>query len=142
ETVSEIVMGWHHGSRRATRTKRARELLTELMPLILKRLSETANADAAFLKFNEFLTNLPAGVQLFSLFNVNPHLLDLIADIMGSAPTLADHLSRTPHMLDAVLHADFYSNLPPMEFLEEQLDEMMRAYDDFEGRLDALRRFR
>lgn len=52
ETVSEIVMGWHHGSRKATRTKRARELLTEMMPLLLKRLSETANADMAFLKFN------------------------------------------------------------------------------------------
>jgi [glutamine synthetase] adenylyltransferase / [glutamine synthetase]-adenylyl-L-tyrosine phosphorylase len=142
ETISEIVMGWHHGSRRATRTKRARELLTELMPLILKRLSETANPDSAFLKFNEFLSKLPAGVQLFSLFNVNPHLLDLIADIMGSAPTLADHLSRAPHMLDAVLHADFYGPLPSREFLEEQLGEMLLAYDDYEGRLDALRRFR
>src|SRR5690606_15794 len=95
ETVSEIVMGWHHGSRRATRTKRARELLTELMPVLLKRLSETANPDVAFLKFNGFLTNLPAGVQIFSLCNVYPHLLGLVADILGSAPLLAEHLSKS-----------------------------------------------
>jgi glutamate-ammonia-ligase adenylyltransferase len=142
ETVSEIVMGWHHGSKRATRTKRARELLTELMPVLLKRLGETANPDAAFLKFNDFLTNLPAGVQLFSLFNINPHLLGLIADIMGSAPTLADHLSRSPHLLDAVLHADFYGALPSHMNLEVQLSSVLESFDNFEDCMDALRRFR
>ncbi len=142
ETVSEIVMGWHHGSRRATRTKRARELLTELMPVLLKRLSETANPDSAFLKFNEFLTHLPSGVQLFSLFNLNSHLLGLIADIMGSAPTLADHLSRTPHLLDAVLDADFYGPLPTRTYLQEQIEDVLASFDDFENQMDALRRFR
>ncbi|NBO17869.1 MAG: hypothetical protein EBV03_01325 [Proteobacteria bacterium] len=78
ETISEIVMGWHHGSRRATRTKRARELLTELMPVLLKRLGETINPDAAFLHFDDFLKGLPSGVQLFSLFHMNPQLLGLI----------------------------------------------------------------
>lgn len=142
ERVSEIVMGWHHGSRRATRTKRARELLTELMPVLLKRLSETANPDTAFLKFNDFLCNLPAGVQLFSLFNINPHLLGLIADIMGSAPTLADHLSRAPHMLDAVLDPDFYGPLPTREQMDEQLSGLLVSFDNFEDHMDALRRFR
>jgi [glutamine synthetase] adenylyltransferase / [glutamine synthetase]-adenylyl-L-tyrosine phosphorylase len=142
EIVSEIVMGWHHGSKRATRTKRARELLTELMPLLLKRLSETANADAAFLKFNEFLTNLPAGVQLFSLFSNNPELLGLIADIMGSAPTLAERLSKSPDLLDAVLYADFYGPLPSSGTLAQQLAQTLSVAQDFEERMDALRRFR
>jgi len=142
ETVSEIVMGWHHGSTRATRTKRARELLTELMPLLLKRLSETAHADAAFLKFNEFLANLPAGIQLFSLFNANPHLLGLIADIMGSAPTLADTLSKSPELLDAVLYEDFYGALPSLQYLSQQLEEALESIHNFEEILEGLRHFR
>src|SRR5581483_7183240 len=32
ESVSEIIQSWHRGARRATRTKRARELITELTP--------------------------------------------------------------------------------------------------------------
>ncbi|MDE3061231.1 MAG: glutamine-synthetase adenylyltransferase, partial [Pseudomonadota bacterium] len=107
ERISGIVMGWHHGAARATRTKRARELITELMPALLNAFAATANPDAAFIKFDEFLRRLPAGVQLFSLFSVNPHLLSLIADIMGSAPTLADDLSKSPELLDAVLAPDF-----------------------------------
>jgi glutamate-ammonia-ligase adenylyltransferase len=142
ETVSEIIMGWHHGSTRATRTKRARELLTELMPLLLKRLGETANPDAAFLKFDDFLSNLPAGVQLFSLFQINPHLLGLIADIMGSAPTLAGHLSKTPELLEAVLYEDFYASLPSARYLRQQYQEALAPFHDFEARMEALRRFR
>jgi [glutamine synthetase] adenylyltransferase / [glutamine synthetase]-adenylyl-L-tyrosine phosphorylase len=112
------------------------------MPTLLKRLSETANPDAAFLKFNEFLVHLPAGVQLFSLFNVNPHLLGLIADIMGSAPTLAEHLSRSPALLDAVISADFYGPLPSRSELAGQLAEALKLDLDFEQRMDGLRRFR
>jgi len=66
--VSATVRGWHHGRIRATRSTRARELLTELMPGLLGALSQTVNPDAAFRHFDEFLTNLPAGVQLFSMF--------------------------------------------------------------------------
>jgi len=145
ETISEIVMGWHHGSRRSTRTKRARELLTELMPVLLGSLAKTANPDAAFLKFNEFLINLPAGVQLFSLFNAHPHLLHLIADIMGSAPTLADTLSKTPELLDAVLYADFYAPLPSPAELAEQLDAQLQDVQEgnyFEECMNRLRYFR
>lgn len=142
ETVSEIIMGWHHGSCRATRTKRARELLTELMPTILKRLAETANPDVAFLRFNEFLRHLPAGVQLFSLFNQNPQLLGLIADIMGSAPTLADRLSKSPGLLDAVLYSDFYETLPDAAQLQKQWRELGTDAWDVEEKLNGLRRFR
>lgn len=142
ETVSEIVMGWHHGSRRATRTKRARELLTELMPVLLKRLSETVNPDAAFVHFDDFLKGLPAGVQLFSLFSMNPQLLGLISDIMGSAPALADHLSKYPALLDAVLYADFYESLPAVSVLKKQLREQMEDVTDTEEGLDMLRRWR
>ncbi len=142
EVVSEIIMGWHHGSCRATRTKKARELLTEMMPAILKRLSETVSPDSAFLKFNEFLKKLPASTQIFSLFQMNPGLLGLIADIMGSAPTLATTLSTMPELLDAVLYEDFYQKLPSPVYLEEQLYEQMRHIEYFEDQMDKLRQFR
>ncbi len=144
ETISEIVMGWHHGKSRATRTKRARELLTELMPLLLKRLSETAHPDEAFHKFDDFLTQLPAGVQLFSLFHINPHLLGLIADIMGSAPTLALTLSKSPELLDAVLYEDFYGALPSASNFRSSWKEYSGGANthDFEEIMEGLRRFR
>ena len=48
-------------------------------------LQDQPDRDAAFRLFDEFLTGLPSGVQLFSLLRANPEPL-LLADLMGAAP--------------------------------------------------------
>ena len=57
--------------------------LTKLMPAILKALAGAADPDVAFTQFDRFLSNLPSGVQLFSLFLARPQFLDLLAKIVG-----------------------------------------------------------
>jgi len=141
EAVSTVVRGWHHGRYRATRSVRARELLTELMPALLSALAKTANPEAAFLKFDEFLAGLPAGVQLFSMFVANPSLLDLVAEIMGSAPRLALHMSRNPGLLDAVLTPGFFEAPPPAADLAVDLGTALAQTGVFEDVLDATRRW-
>src|SRR5262249_40087114 len=101
--ISAAIRAWHHGRYRATRSTRARELLTELMPRLLESLARTSSPDSPFARFDAFLANLPTGVPLFAMINANPGLLDLIALILGGAPRLAEQLSRTPQLLDAVL---------------------------------------
>lgn len=110
--VSATIRGWHFGRYAATRSARARELLTELMPKLLTALAAMGDADQAFLAFDKFLGGLPAGVQLFSLLKANPKLLDLLATILGSAPRLAEQLSRRPKVLDAVLDPGFFGAMP------------------------------
>src|SRR5690606_35036119 len=103
ERVASLVRGWHHGRYRATRCERARQILTELMPLLLETLSRSASPDTAFLRFDQFLSRLPAGVQLFSMFQANPRLLEAVAQVMGGAPFLAEQLSRRPGLLESLL---------------------------------------
>ncbi len=141
EIVDTAVRGWHHGHCRATRSARARELLTELMPVLLKALANTPFPDAAFLKFDEFLTNLPAGVQLFSMFYSNPHLLDLLAEIIGLAPRLAEHLSRRPSILESVLSADFFDPPPSPDALDVELDRHLVQAGNMEDVLNISRRW-
>jgi len=85
QAVSAMVRGWHHGRYRAMRSQRARELLTELVPTLLKAFGASANPDFAIIRFDRFLARLPAGVQLFSLFTNNPPLVGLLAEIMAAA---------------------------------------------------------
>ena len=105
-SVAAMVRSWHHGRPRATRSARARELLTELMPALLAAFARQTNPDAALVRFGTMLERLPAGVQVLSLFWRNPALLDRMAGILGAAPTLADHLARHPAALDGLLAAD------------------------------------
>ncbi len=137
--VAGAIRGWHHGRIRAMRSARARELLTKLTPQILKALAATADPDAAFVQFDRFLSNLPSGVQLFSLFLARPEFLNLLAKIVGTAPRLATHLAHNPATLDALLDADFLGRLPDRAQLDAHLQrELQGGYED---RLDGARRF-
>ena len=77
----------------------------------MRRIAGAASPDAALASLDAFLARLPAGVQLFSLMEANPPLLDLLVDICGSAPELARYLGANAGVLDAVISRDFYRPL-------------------------------
>jgi [glutamine synthetase] adenylyltransferase / [glutamine synthetase]-adenylyl-L-tyrosine phosphorylase len=110
-SVSTMIRRWHHGRYRATRS-----------------------VDA-------FLSGLPAGVQLFSLFYANPSLLDLVAEIMGDAPKLAERLSRNPRLLDHVLSHDFFEQLAELDTLHGELKAALTEAHDFQDVLEVTRRW-
>jgi len=141
KTVSGAFRRWHHGRYRATRSTRSRELLTTLTPRLLNAFGATANPDAAFLRFDEFLAKLPAGIQLFSLFYNNPSLLDLLAEIVGSAPRLAEFLSRDPLVLDSVLSEGFLDSLPDTRALADEALSQVSPASDYQDALDMARRW-
>lgn len=139
--VSAAIRGWHHGRYRATRSTRARELLTELMPRLLQTLARTGHPDTAFTRFDSFLANLPNGVPLFSMIGANPGLLDLVAEILGGAPRLAERLSRKPQLLDAVLTPGFGEAPPRAPELAAELTTALDHAADYEAILDLSRRW-
>lgn len=139
--VAATVRGWHHGRVRATRSARARERLTALMPLLLKSLGESANPDIAFSRFDKFLSGLPSGVQVFELLFNNPHLLKTIAEIVGTAPRMADHLAKRPALFEALTDPSFLTHRPDSRDLAAALQGALRLAEGFEGTLDACRRW-
>ncbi|MGF1630046.1 MAG: bifunctional [glutamine synthetase] adenylyltransferase/[glutamine synthetase]-adenylyl-L-tyrosine phosphorylase [Kiloniellaceae bacterium] len=141
ERVWHLVSAWHHGRYRALRSTRSRELLTELVPLLLQTFGTTREPDRALIKFDGFVAGLPAGVQLFSMLYNNPNLLELMAEIMGSAPQLADRLNRNPTLLEAVLSVDFFEPIPPAEVLEEELRSALTDALDLQDVLEMTRRW-
>ena len=136
-----IVANWRRGRYRACRSSRARSILARLTPILLRALAAGADPDGALRRFDEFLSKLPAGVQLFSLFQANPWLLDLVAEIMGGAPGLAESLSRNVLLLDAVLSPDFFTPLPDRRRLAASLDEALSGAGNYEDILDIARRW-
>ncbi len=139
--ISARIREWHHGTIRATRSARARELLTEMMPAILAALAHQPDPDAAFALFDEFLTALPAGVQIFSLLHANDRLLRLLADLMGAAPRLARTLAEQSELFEAMLEPDFFEPLPDRERLAGELDRLLAETSGLEEVLETTRRF-
>lgn len=139
--ISARIRIWHHGHIRATRSTRARELLTELTPAILEALRREPDPDQAFRLFDEFVSNLPSGVQIFSLLHANPRLLGLLCDIMGAAPRLARHLSANVDLFESMLAPDFFEPLPDRDTLARELGRQLADARFLEEALDLCRRW-
>ncbi|MBV7409908.1 glutamine-synthetase adenylyltransferase [Maritimibacter sp. DP1N21-5] len=134
-----IVEGWK--AYPALRSSRAVEIFDRLKPDLLSRFEKAARPREALLNFDKFLSRLPAGVQLFSLFEANPSLVDLIVDIAATAPALSVYLGQNAAVLDAVIGGDFFTDWPGEERLRADLAEALTEASDYEACLDTARRW-
>lgn len=125
----------------AFRSTRALDIFQRLKPKIAKGIAASENPEEALAHFETFLRGLPSGVQLFSLFDSNPQILDLVLDIVATAPSLATYLSRNASVLDAVLSGAFFQPLPDKATLVKELQKALAASDDYEDKLNITRRW-
>ncbi len=139
ESTSEIVARWETYS--CLRSSRAVEIFNRLKPDLLARLAAAPRPHDALIQFDGFLKRLPAGVQLFSLFEANPTLVDLIVDIAATAPALAAYLGHNAQVLDAVIGGGFFEPWPGEATLTAELKERLAKAPDYEVKLDTTRRW-
>ncbi|MEZ0281271.1 bifunctional [glutamine synthetase] adenylyltransferase/[glutamine synthetase]-adenylyl-L-tyrosine phosphorylase [Methyloceanibacter sp.] len=130
---------WQSGRYAATRSAMSRERLTAFLPSLLDAFGRTAEPDLALATFDKVISEMPAGLQLFSLLAANPSLLRLLADIMGTAPRLARIIARRPRLLDAVLDPGFFGAVPTPEKLKELVRGAIAEARDHQDALDRAR---
>jgi glutamate-ammonia-ligase adenylyltransferase len=140
-TVAALVRNWHRGRYRATRSDRARQILTELVPGLLSAFGASAQPDRALSEFDSFLSRLPTGVPLFSLLEANPDLLSLLAEILGAAPGLAETLAARPELFEALVEPGFWEALPDAPRLSASLARRLDGARDHQDILEAARRW-
>ena len=138
-----ILRGWAEGRVRATRSERARGLLTGLLPTLLDSFSAEAEPDAVLARFDAMLSSMPVGVQILSLIQRNPGLLKRVATILGAAPQFANHLAHFPAAFEGLLSNDPAGPLPiaarvkEARHLEEALDAVRRLATERRFEIDA-----
>lgn len=123
----------------ALRSERGAALFERIEPVLLAQLGAAGKPQEALAAFDSFLAGVPAGVQLFSLFEANPHLVDLLVDIVSTSPALARYLSRNASVLDAVIGGSFFDAWPGLAALEVEARARIGAEPDYEAKLDAIR---
>ncbi|AEQ50829.1 bifunctional [glutamine synthetase] adenylyltransferase/[glutamine synthetase]-adenylyl-L-tyrosine phosphorylase [Pelagibacterium halotolerans] len=137
--VSATIRKWHYGGYAATRAAKAREHLTELIPGLLKTFAGSGNADIAFARFNDFLTRLPAGVQMFALLRNHAHLRQLLLDFMSSAPRLAEAVIHRAHVVDGLIDPHFAGDIATSDSLVANVDAFLAEARSFEDLIDRAR---
>jgi glutamate-ammonia-ligase adenylyltransferase len=123
----------------ALRSDRAAAIFARIEPALIDGFERAANPREALAQFDRFLAGLPAGVQIFSLFEANPPLVELIVDICSTSPALSEYLGRNSRVLDAVLGGAFFTAWPGRAALTAALSRRLAAAPDYEACLAAAR---
>jgi [glutamine synthetase] adenylyltransferase / [glutamine synthetase]-adenylyl-L-tyrosine phosphorylase len=139
EQAVETVRGWHFGRRPAVTSARAREVLTELVPALLAALGGTADPDGALAALDRAFGRMPAAVELMTILKSHDRLRLLFADLLGTAPRLADAVAQAPHVLDAVIDPAFVEPVNDEERVEARVRSLIGRPADFEDFLDRVR---
>ncbi|ACL60321.1 bifunctional [glutamine synthetase] adenylyltransferase/[glutamine synthetase]-adenylyl-L-tyrosine phosphorylase [Methylobacterium nodulans] len=139
ERAIETVRGWHHGRRPAVTSARAREVVTELVPALLQALAGTADPDGALAALDHAFGRMPAAVELLTILRSHERLRLLFADLLGTAPRLAETVAYSPHVLDAVIDPAFVEPVTDEAAMAAQMRRLVGAPQVFEDFLDRLR---
>lgn len=146
ERAAETVRGWHFGRRPAIQSARAREVLTELTPALLSALGGTADPDGALVALDSAFGRMPAAVELLTILQSHDRLRLRFADLLGTAPRLANTVAQSPHVLDVLIDPAFNTPLVDEAAIEEQVRQIIgnpESYEDFLDRSrDAARQMR
>ncbi len=141
QQATEIIRGWHFGRRGAVQSARAREVVTELVPALLQSFSGSADPDAALNAFDQALTRMPAAIELMAILKSNQIVRDLFADILGSAPRLANMIVQRPHVLDAAIDPALIQGQGDEKSYSKRLESLSSSRLMMEDYLDVLRDF-
>jgi glutamate-ammonia-ligase adenylyltransferase len=139
--MMNITASWRSAKYRALRTNRSQKLLEECIPTLIEAFAATSNPDSALSRFDIFLSKLPAGVQLFALFQANPSLFALMARVMGLAPALAETLAKKPLLWELLLEPNFFEPIENKTLLTDHLKNMIARARDYQDILDMVRQF-
>ena len=128
---------WLGGRIMATRTVRARELLTRLAPKLLKACQNTGQPDHAFFAFSRFFTGLRTGVNTLAMFVQSPRNLQKLIASMTLSERIADQLAHDPSTMDAMVEPDY------LDISADSFKREISALDiksmDFESAINSIR---
>ncbi len=138
--LAGLVEGWRSGKYRSLRSEAARGALEAILPGLIDGIAASVDPKAAATRLDTFLAQLPTGAQFLALLAAHPKLVDLLGHLLGTTPTLADALARSPELFDVVLDPLAFAVLPDRDGLAAEL-RLRIADAPLEEALDRTRRW-
>ncbi|PLY00873.1 MAG: bifunctional [glutamate--ammonia ligase]-adenylyl-L-tyrosine phosphorylase/[glutamate--ammonia-ligase] adenylyltransferase [Desulfuromonas sp.] len=123
-------------------TRRGQRCLEKLAPQLLAELLDSPNPDQALNNLEAFLRGIRARTSYFSLLVENPPIVKLLVSLFASSQLLSRIFIQRPELLDTLVSRFYASESKDRAQMKEELEAQMILAEDFELKLDTLRRFR
>ncbi len=130
------------GPVRGNITERSRRIHAQIAPVFLEALLESPDPDMALNNAERFLGAIAGRISFYALLAENQETIRLLARLFGTSAFLSKILIGHPELLESMLSRSYASMLKPREVMDEELSSLLLQTEDFEDRLDVLRRYR
>ena len=139
-TVMQRIKRWRSGKVRAIRSESAHEAFEAVLLSIMAALAQAPDPEQALARFDNMIETMTSAINVFRLLEARPALLQLVADILSYAPTLAEALGRNSEYLDALIDSSAMDLPGDATALIATIDARTHGAD-YESLLDIVRTF-
>lgn len=136
--VMQRLARWRSGKIRAIRSPSARDAFEAVLPAIMAALAQAPDSDRAIARFDNMIEAMPSAINVFRLLEARPGLVQLVADILSYAPTLADDLGRQSRYLDALIDTSAMHLPGDVSALQDAMQRRIGTAD-YQSTLDIVR---
>lgn len=129
------------GTPRSHLPPRGRRLREEITPLLFQEVVASPDPDMALSNLEKFFRSVGPRASFYALLAENREILKLLVSLFGMSEFLSKIFILNPEILDTMVSRSF----SPVKGLEEsgnELASLLEQAEDFEDRLDILRRYR
>ncbi len=130
------------GRIRGNITERSRRTLSRLAPHFLQYLLESPDPDMALSNAERFLSIVSGRSSFYALLAENRETLRLLATLFGTSRFLSKILINHPELLETMVARTYAFMVKQREVMAEELSGLLLQAEDFEERLDVIRRYR
>lgn len=147
EVAQKIIHGilmFRHDLNKRTIGPRGRDVLDELMPKLLAKVGERADAGQVVERLTPLLLSIVSRTTYLELMLEFDEVLTHVIRLCAASPMIAEQLARHPLLLDELLDPkSLYQPLPLTAYRDELRQYLMRVpEEDEEQQLEALRQFK
>ncbi len=124
-------------------TERARRELNRIVPLLFQEVLASPDPALALRHLEQFLIACRrARGTYYALLAENPAIIKTLVSLFATSNFLSHIFIQHPEILDSLVAGDHATIDKDAELLQAELDEQLALVDNYEERLDVLRRFR
>ncbi len=121
---------------------RSRRLLRAHGPTFLQEIVRAPDPDGALAHLETFFSSSKARYTLFTVLAAHRETLRLLIRLFGTSDYLSDAFTRHPELLDSLVLSTYATVRKPRAEMEREIADALPGAEDFEGRLNVLRRFK
>jgi glutamate-ammonia-ligase adenylyltransferase len=142
DSAYENLIVLRDGPPHAHLTERGRRLLEKLAPLFLREIFTAPDPDMALANLERFLRSVGPRSSYYALLAENRNILGQMVSLFGMSEFLSKIFIGHPEILDNMADSSYVSPFNGQEISGEGLIAQLCRVEDFEDRLDIMRRYR